>query len=387
MDRMDIAIVGAGPAGSRAAWRLARAGARVTLFDGSHPREKPCGGGVTGRALELLGNAIDSPALAAALIQSATFERGPDRAQMRIEQPPDASPHLVVTSRARFDAALLAAAIDAGATFVPERITHVSRADGGWQVTTRHGAAHAAWVLGADGPNSLVRKRVSRPFDRADLSIATGFFVHGVTSRDISIGFEDNPAGYLWSFPRPDHLAVGVCAQADVSSPSMLASIASSWIARNVASGPAGPTLERYSWPIPSLRESTLRLEQPAGTGWLLLGDAGGMVDPITREGIFFALSSADAAAECLVEDRDPAVAYVARIRRSIYDELVRAARLKASFFRPRFTGLLIRALEKSPGIRSVMLDLIAGRQPYRGLRRRLLATMELGLMVKMLRQ
>jgi flavin-dependent dehydrogenase len=54
MDRFDVAIVGAGPAGCRAAWRLARAGARVALFDGSHPREKPCGGGVTGRALDLV---------------------------------------------------------------------------------------------------------------------------------------------------------------------------------------------------------------------------------------------------------------------------------------------------------------------------------------------
>ena len=59
MERFDVAIVGAGPAGCRAAWRLARAGARVAMLDGSHPREKPCGGGVTGRALEMVRDAID----------------------------------------------------------------------------------------------------------------------------------------------------------------------------------------------------------------------------------------------------------------------------------------------------------------------------------------
>ena len=53
VDRADVVIIGAGPAGSLAAFRLARAGARVALIDGSHPREKPCGGGVTGRALAL----------------------------------------------------------------------------------------------------------------------------------------------------------------------------------------------------------------------------------------------------------------------------------------------------------------------------------------------
>ena len=117
----------------------------------------------------------------------------------------------------------------------------------------------------------------------------------------------------------------------------------------------------------------------------MLLGDAGGMVDPITREGIFFALVSAEAAADSLLGSGDPAARYAARIRPLVYEELIRAARLKARFFNPRFTGLLIHALEESAAIRAIMLDLIAGCQPYRGLRRRLLATMELGLMMRMI--
>ena len=61
--RDDVAIVGAGPAGARAAYVLATRGARVTIFDASHPREKPCGGGVTGRALALVADAIDAARL------------------------------------------------------------------------------------------------------------------------------------------------------------------------------------------------------------------------------------------------------------------------------------------------------------------------------------
>src|SRR5206468_12819501 len=72
----DVAIVGAGPAGARAAWTLARAGARVTIFDPSHPREKPCGGGVTGRALTLVADATGDETFARTRIRSARFSRG-----------------------------------------------------------------------------------------------------------------------------------------------------------------------------------------------------------------------------------------------------------------------------------------------------------------------
>src|SRR6476646_2465613 len=73
VDRADVVIIGAGPAGSLAAFRLARAGARVALIDGSHPREKPCGGGVTGRALALVAEAIGPASLAATPINRARF--------------------------------------------------------------------------------------------------------------------------------------------------------------------------------------------------------------------------------------------------------------------------------------------------------------------------
>jgi geranylgeranyl reductase family protein len=378
MDRFDVAIIGAGPAGCRAAFRLARAGARVAILDGSHPREKPCGGGVTGRALDLVRGAIDPLEIEMVPIETAAFEH--DARRVRLSLAGDAQP-LVVVSRRQFDGALLAAATGAGARHIPARVTDLTACRDGWVVATRGGGVSAKWVLGADGPNSLVRRRVLRSFDRADLSIATGFFVRGATSREIAIAFEDGPAGYLWAFPRSDHLAVGICAQADESSSTTLLATAARWLQRHVA---APVELERYSWPIPSLRIGTLEREQPAGPRWMLLGDAGGMVDPITREGIFFALLSGDAAAESLVSGRDPAEQYSDRIRTSVHAELIRAARIKQRFFTPRFTTLMIRALETSPAIRRVMADLIAGRQTYHGLRRRLISTCEVRLMWEM---
>jgi geranylgeranyl reductase family protein len=384
MERVDVAVVGAGPAGCRAAWRLARAGTRVTIFDGSHPREKPCGGGVTGRALDLVKDAIDNSSICAVPVEDITFEHQSRRAHVALSETMTPGPQLAVATRLRFDGALLAAALAAGATLRAERVRDISSAGDGWRIVSSSSVTQASWVLGGDGPASLVRRRVSRPFERADLSIATGYFVHGIRSRTVAIAFEDEPPGYLWSFPRADHLAVGVCAQADAAQPAALLSAASAWISRNLT-GPS--TLTRYSWPIPSLRAATLERERPCGARWMLLGDAGGMVDPITREGIFFALLSGEAAAESLLGGGDPSRSYAERIRAAVYEELIRAARLKSRFFHPRFTALLLRALQESPAIRRIMTDLVAGNHSYRGLRRRLLGTLHVGLMVEMLKR
>ena len=115
----------------------------------------------------------------------------------------------------------------------------------------------------------------------------------------------------------------------------------------------------------------------------MLLGDAAGLVDPITREGIYFAVRSGELAAAALGA-ADPARAYAQAVSDDLHAELRRAARLKAGFYRPRFTHLLIDALTGSAAIRGVMVDLVAGRQPYAGLRRRLLGTLEFGLMLRM---
>src|SRR5206468_9993871 len=105
--------------------------------------------------------------------------------------------------------------IAAGASFTRARVADVTRDADAFQVHTDAGPMRAPRLIGADGANSLVRRRLARPFARADLSIATGYFAHGVTSNEILLELLADPPGYIWSFPRPDHLAVGICAQAD----------------------------------------------------------------------------------------------------------------------------------------------------------------------------
>jgi len=116
-----------------------------------------------------------------------------------------------------------------------------------------------------------------------------------------------------------------------------------------------------------------------AGARWALVGDAAGLVDPITREGIYFALRSGDMLAETLMRACDHSL-YVRRVREELASELARAARLKAGFFRPAFLGLLLHALGQSTAVRRVVADLIAGRQSYATLKWRLIKTLEVGL-------
>lgn len=374
----DAIVIGAGPAGATAARDLARAGARVTIVDDSHPREKPCGGGVTGRALDLVN--LDPTALPCRAIDDVTFAALDGDACRGVKVAISDASILRVYARDVFDAALLADAVRAGATHLDARVRRLDYDYSTWRVDTTTGELRAPWIVGADGAASVVRKRVFRPFDRAQLSIAAGSYIDEVDSSSIVIGFTDAPRGYLWSFPRPGHLAVGACAQADETSPAALHAMTDRWLD---AYPPAiGRTRRRYAWPIPSLDACAVDREQPSGDGWLLAGDAAGLVDPITREGIFFALRSGQLAAAAL-GGRDPARRYAEAVRDELHDELRRAAILKAGFFRPRFTHLLIDALDDSAAIRGVMVDLIAGRQSYRGLKRRLIGTMEIGWMIR----
>src|SRR5688572_28480563 len=118
---MKVGIVGAGPAGALLAWRLAGGGASVTVFDPSHPREKPCGGGLTGKSLALLPPAPAGDPLPARWVGSCRFDDGPASVQIALSEP------VAIAARAELDAWLLRRAREAGARHVSERVVAVEK--------------------------------------------------------------------------------------------------------------------------------------------------------------------------------------------------------------------------------------------------------------------
>ena len=396
---MDIAIVGAGPAGTRGVRARDTRRTRHDLRRLASAREA-CGGGITGARL-LVADAIDPAAFPQTIVRLVRSRRSASAGQARLRAPrfggrahgsgavadgdaivPLGRDALVVSSRAAFDAAMLAAAQRAGAVLDRSRVTDVSIDRGGVSVATTRGRHRAAFLVGADGANSLVRRRVATAFRRDQLSIATGFFAHGVTSDEIVLGLTANPPGYIWSFRvrrtwRSDLRAGGHATSLPRRCARRPRHGSRAALRRALAS-------RRTSWPIPSLSAADLDALVPAGPRWALVGDAAGLVDPITREGIFFALASGEWIADALAADA-AALDYATRVHDEAVSELARAARFKAGFFRPSFIGLMVRALQQSSSIRAVMADLVAGRQSYRTLKRRLLGTFEWGVAMRLL--
>jgi len=354
--------VGAGPAGCLAAYHLARQGARVTLFDPTHPREKPCGGGLTGKALQLLPPAPERDPLPARQVWSCRFEtadgRGADTALAR---------PVAVASRRELDSWLLRRAVEAGARHVAERAADVGE---GARLRLRSGEERRFdVVVGADGASSGVRRARLGPLPRERLMMAAGWYAPGTAP--MLVRFTPELEGYLWLFPRPDHVAVGVCAPLGRRPTRELLLRLETEVRRSF---PAllDPEAERYAHLIPSPGAGEGSILEAGGEGWALVGDAAALADPITGEGIYYALRSAELLADVLSRDGSPR-RYPERLLEELGGELLAAARIRPRFHAPGFTARLVRYAERSPAIRDVLSELVLGDQGYRGLKTRLL--------------
>jgi geranylgeranyl reductase family protein len=372
---MDVAVVGAGPAGSLAAYRLARAGVRATLFDASHPREKPCGGGVTGKALALLPPAPSDDPLPARFVDACRFESGDGAAvELRLPRP------IAVAARRDLDAWLLRRAVAAGARHVPERVVAVETN----ALRTSARRVHAADVIvGADGANSIVRRSFLAPIPKERLTLAAGWFAPGAA--EMLVRFLPGAQGYLWLFPRPDHVGVGICAPLAAQPTRALLGRLESEAARSFrALEPAGA--ERYAHLIPSPSADPRSILEIARERVALVGDAAALADPITGEGIYYALRSAELLAETLAAGR-PLASYAERALEDFGRDLLTAAALRERFYAPGFTRRMIRLSARSPAIRRVLGELVLGEQGYLGLKRRLLRALPAVIVDSLLRR
>ena len=360
----NVAIIGGGPAGATAAETLARGGMRVMVFEEKFHWEKPCGGGLTHKALQRYPFLLDS-SKDLQCVRSAEFVASNGRAiRFRLRKP------LAIYSRATLNHLLLCRAGAAGAEIVQDRIRGVHRKCRGWCLEGRTGTYNAEYLILAAGARSRLRSLFAEDFGARDFMLTFGYYVPA--SDDLlRVQFFDDFEGYAWAFPRPDHLSVGICGKVGEDRMSGLRERLRAFMAKFDYGAVPAPV---YSHLLPSSsveKWSNLRL---AGNGWALVGDAAGLVDPLTGEGIYYGLRSGELVAESLLTGL-PA-SYPERVRQE-FSSLALGARIAPLFYHGDFLGgaLTTRVIEfaaRSKTFLDLLQDLIEGSQTYSGLASRL---------------
>ena len=346
--------------------RLARSGYNVTLYDEHLAWEKPCGGGLTHKAIKAYPFLLDGPHPKKMIRSIELISSKGNRALLELDRP------IVIYSRTVLNGLLLERAEAAGCRVVRSRVSQLDTSGERARLLAGESPVDADFIVVAAGArNSLLPE--TRPLARNDLEMTLGYFVPA-QAEGICVKFLHHFEGYLWSFPRCDHLSVGICGS--------MARHTSHELRRHLHAFMESENIPRacgrfYSHVLPSPQKQTLSSRRVVGRNWALVGDAAAWVDPITGEGLYYALRSGEVLAESLIAQR-PAE-YPARIRKAFSADLEFATRIARRFYRGRFLGgavatRMIQFIDRSPTFRALMADVFAGSQDYCTLKRRLWA-------------
>jgi len=350
MAAYDVAVVGAGPAGSTAAYRLADAGARVLLVDrAAFPRDKPCGGGVTLRAARLLPFSIEP-----------VVEDRIERVECRLDFGPrferrTRTPIALMTQRRRLDHFLLQKAAEAGADVRDNTKVDARELD-------------ARIVIAADGCNGSAAKALGLEQE----------LVHGVAleanypheprfARTMVLEIASVPGGYGWIFPKGDHVNVGVGGYAN-EGPRLRDHLRRMCEAYGVDPDAAADT---RGYRLPMRRPS-----RPLARGTrAAIGDAAGLLDPFTGDGIYEAFLSAklvaDATLDVLAGRAETLEPYEQAVARRITPLTNTGWGVKRAFDRfPRTTFELVRLQPTWRAVERVLLGELGHPGAARGLQK-----------------
>jgi len=293
MEHFDAIVVGAGPAGSTTAHRLATAGTRVLLVDKTRfPRDKPCGGGLTVRAVRQLPVSPDP-----------VVEHVVDRMGFRLRygtrfERAGREPLVYMTQRRRLDHHLVEQAVAAGAEFRDGvKVDDVHVDEHGARVTVEGVPLEAAVLVGADGVNGTTRRTLGLGGE-----YVLGVAFEGNVSKEIVGDRFDGlaefelgtiPGGYAWIFPKGDHVNVGVGGWERVG-PTLRDHLGILCRAHGIAEESVS---DLRGHRLPLRRSGSVAARGRA----LLVGDAAGLVDPLSGDGMYEAFASSRLASESIV--------------------------------------------------------------------------------------
>jgi flavin-dependent dehydrogenase len=360
----EIAIVGGGPSGAMCGAQLARAGHRVEIFDEHLAWEKPCGGGLTHKAIQNFPFLLDNSYPKKVVHSVELISSDEQRVMLDMTHP------IVIYSRTVLNGLLLDRAAEAGCKLQRSHVIGVDTGsdkprycvDGEWKSAD-------FLVLAAGARNHLLPE--TRALERDELEMTQGYFISQMADA-ITVKFLPHFEGYIWSFPRCDHLSVGICGSMSSHTSAELRTHLHAFVDKQRISTEGA---RFYSHVLPSPQERTLSERAVLGKNWALIGDAAAWVDPLTGEGLFYAMRSGELLGKSLADGCPEK--YTAWVKAAFSAELEFAARMVRRFYRGSFLGTavttrMVQFMKRSPVFRQQMADLFSGIQDYTSLKRRL---------------
>ena len=361
MHSYDIAVIGGGPAGAAAAIQAARQGARVVVFEkGPHGRDKVCGDGLTPRAVGAL-NELKIDLSDAHHIRGLRMIAGSKIRELDWPTTGRFPDHGAVWTRRRLDAALIDAAVAAGAEvrFETEAtpVLEDDRVSG--VVAGDHAVAADLTVVAAGAPGAVARMLGADRVTEEPFGLAIRTYAetprHADAHLEACLSLRDEHGtpvpGYGWMFPAGDgtvNIGVGALSTMKGFKKLNLNTLLQSYRHAVRDEWDLGPDLERArAWRLPM---STRRRHGP---GWVAIGDAAGLINPMNGEGIDYGLESGMLAADLFVDDPATAPERYDRLVGERFDAFLRTGR--------RFSFLIGHPWILRPGLRlSVSTDAIA---------------------------
>lgn len=324
-----VIISGAGPAGTLAAFELQKYGISTLIIDKEvFPRYKVCGAGLTHKTLSLLP--FDISPVIHTTIHSFRFSTNCSDVFTRINE----NPLIYCTMRDELDAFLLDKAMVSGARFAAgEKVLEIQQADEYIRVMTNKDEYRSLFFIGADGASSLTARTFSLN-KNIDWGVAWESEIRSTPavlsqfSGTVFLDWGTFPGGYAWIFPKKDHFSVGI------GGPARLAKLMPEYYDHFIGTTgiPVLETISKRSHPLPvRTRKSVFHSGRV-----LVAGDAAGLTDALTGEGIYWAMKSGMAAARFIREQQEgkiPDLApYSTWINKHIMPEMLEARNICALF-------------------------------------------------------
>jgi geranylgeranyl reductase family protein len=358
----DVVIVGSGPAGSTAANFLASNGIEVLIVEkASLPRHKTCGGGVVYRAIQQIPDDINGCIEKKCFITEVNVL---DINKKIVTQ--RSNPIVTMTMRKNFDFSLLSIAVKNGAIIEHNcEVVDVAIQKDSVNLKTNRGDFFAKFVIAADGVMSTIAKKTNWdnshlliPALECEVSVSNDIFRRFSQASRFDFGIIPN--GYAWVFPKRRHLSIGVLSmcRGAVKLNELFRKYLKAIGIDHV------DKIERHGYLIP-VRPRTPPFAQKRV---LLTGDAAGFADPVTAEGISFAIQSGRIAAQAILDGNFDAVRtmrmYDAEIERQILPELQSGSILAVLLYdHPKLRTLLINLYGKK--LTEMITDVFMGEKTY----------------------